>query len=52
MSSEDALYEIDIKTETSPSELKDFVELLEAEGYHVVTDLQHGKMRVKSGVSE
>lgn len=42
----DTLYEVDIQTWVSPDELASFCALLEDEGYHVVTDLANGKLRV------
>jgi hypothetical protein len=47
MADEGRLYDIDIQTEASPAELQSFCELLESNGYAVVTDLSHGKVRVK-----
>jgi len=41
------LYEIDIQTPASPQEVAAFVELFEANGYTVITDLEYGVMRVR-----
>lgn len=41
------LYEIDIQTPASPHEVATFVELFEANGYTVITDLEYGVMEVR-----
>jgi len=41
------LYKIDIQTPAAPHEVATFVEVLEAKGYTVVTDLEHGVMKVR-----
>jgi len=43
------LYDVDIQTWASPDEVKEFCDLLEDRGYEVVTDLAHGKLRVREG---
>jgi len=50
MSDDDShLYSVDIQTWASPDEVKEFCDLLERNGYGVVTDLAHGKLRVREG---
>jgi len=46
MSDDETLYKISIETPTSPEELHEFTDLLEAEGYAVVTDLSAGALEV------
>jgi len=41
------LYKIDIQTPAAPHEVATFVEVLEAKGYTVVTDLEYGVMKVR-----
>lgn len=49
MSDDEHLYDIDIKTLASPAEVATFCDLLEANGYAVVTDLEYGKLRIFPG---
>ena len=44
---EHTLYEIDIQTPVSPDELATFCELLDTNGYNVVTDLEYGAIEVR-----
>jgi hypothetical protein len=48
----DVLYEIDVQTAASPEEVFRFTELLESEGYRVVTDLEYGKIKLEEGDDE
>jgi len=50
--SDGELYKIDIKTSASPNEVADFCELLEQNGYEVVTDLDIGMLKVQDGDTE
>ena len=54
MSDEKPLYEIEIKTPVSPTELRRFTNLLENNGYRVITDLQYGVIRIerKDGMAD
>ena len=54
MTDGDPLYDIDIQTAASPSEVAAFCDLLESHDYLAVTDLQQGKLRLydDSEVSE
>lgn len=47
MSDDDTLYEVAIQTAVSPSELEDFVVLLENADYEVVTDLEYGELQIR-----
>jgi len=46
MSDDKPLYSIEIKTPVSPAELKRFTNLLESNGYEVITDLEYGLIRI------
>ena len=52
MSDDEFLYDIDINTPASPDEVAAFCDLLEANGYGVITDLRHGKLRIEDGDAE
>jgi hypothetical protein len=49
--SDEQLYEADIKTAASPKEVAEFCELLEQNGYEVLTDPDIGKLKVQDGES-
>jgi len=47
MSEEHTLYEIKVQTPVSPNELAEFCELVDSDGYTVVTDLECGEIELR-----
>lgn len=45
----ETLYRVNIKTPASPHEIASFCDLLETNGYEVVTDMQSGKLEIREG---
>jgi len=50
--SSQALYRVNIKTAASPQEVANFVKLLQDNGYAVATDLQSGKLEIRTGIDD
>ena len=46
MNDEGVLYDVGVDSKTSPAELLAFCELLESNGYTVVTDLEYGALKI------
>jgi len=52
MSDDQRLYDVNVNTAAGPHEVAEFCDLLEANGYMVITDLAHGKLRIEDGEGE